>query len=160
MPPSAYYNEIDPYCVQWLRKLIARNLIMDGEVDSRPIQDVKPYELAPFTRCHFFAGIAGWDLALQQANFPIDKPVWTGSCPCQSFSAAGQSRGFADERHLWPFWFHLIDVCRPPVVLGEQVGSKSGGCCSRKKRRYGSRKKSQQEAPRRDCQQGRQKQMG
>jgi DNA (cytosine-5)-methyltransferase 1 len=49
------------------------------------------------------------------------RPVWTGSCPCQSFSQAGSGKGFADERHLWPAWFHLIDICNPPTVLGEQV---------------------------------------
>ncbi len=124
--PSAYYNEIDPYAVQWLKNLIQKQLITPGEVDERPIQDVKPADLAPFTRCHFFAGIAGWELALQRADFPADRKVWTGSCPCQPFSTAGARRGFADERHLWPFWFHLIQVCRPPTVLGEQVANGSG----------------------------------
>ena len=35
-----------------------------------------------------------------------------------------QEKGFADERHLWPYWFHLIRVCKPPVIFGEQVASK------------------------------------
>ena len=120
----AWYNEIDPYAAQWLRNLIAAKLISPGEVDERPIQDVHPKDLARFTRCHFFAGIAGWDIALAKAGWPADRPVWTGSCPCQSFSAAGQGRGFADERHLWPFWFHLIEQCRPDTLFGEQVASK------------------------------------
>jgi len=32
----------------------------------------------------------------------------------------------ADERHLWPHWFHLIEQCRPSTVFGEQVASKDG----------------------------------
>ncbi len=126
MPPRAYYNENNSYAVQWLKNLIQKQLITTGEVDERPIQDVKPSDLKPFTRCHFFAGIAGWDLALTSSNWPIDKPVWTGSCPCQPFSTAGKRLQFADERHLWPFWFHLISVCRPPVIFGEQVANGSG----------------------------------
>jgi DNA (cytosine-5)-methyltransferase 1 len=47
--------------------------------------------------------------------------VWTGSCPCQPFSKAGKGGGFADQRHLWPAWFHIVSQCRPPVIFGEQV---------------------------------------
>src|SRR5580693_3622988 len=121
-----WYNEIDPYAAQWLRNLIQKQLIPPGTVDERPIQDVKPADLVLFTQCHFFAGIGGWPLALCLANFPADRTVWTGSCPCQPFSAAGKSIGFADERHLWPFWFHLVEQCEPPIILGEQVASKPG----------------------------------
>jgi DNA (cytosine-5)-methyltransferase 1 len=66
-------------------------------------------------------GIGGWSYALRLAEWPDDKPVWTGSCPCQPFSAAGKGEGFADERHLWPAFHHLIRVCRPSIVFGEQV---------------------------------------
>lgn len=123
---KAYYNEVDPYAVQWLRNLIAAKLITDGEVDDRSILDVRPGDLAGFTRCHFFAGIGVWDYALGLAGWPADRPVWTGSCPCQPFSAAGKGGGFADERHLWPAFFHLIRERRPAKVLGEQVASKDG----------------------------------
>jgi len=120
----AYYNEFDPGAAAWLRELIKRGLIADGDVDERSIEDVRPDELRGYTQCHFFAGIGGWAYALDLAGWPRDRPVWTGSCPCQPFSAAGKGDGFADERHLWPAWQHLIAQCRPPVVLGEQVASK------------------------------------
>lgn len=118
---SAYYNEHDPKAAAWLRELIKAKLIADGEVDERSIEDIRPSELGGFTQCHFFAGIGGWSRALRLAGWPDDRPVWTGSCPCQSFSAAGQGKGFADERHLWPAWHHLISERKPAVVFGEQV---------------------------------------
>lgn len=123
---AAYYNEIDPYAAQWLRNLIAVGHIAPGDVDERSIEDVRPDDLAEYVQCHFFAGIGIWSGALRAAGWPDDRPVWTGSCPCQPFSAAGKGAGFADERHLWPAWFHLIEQRRPPVVLGEQVASKDG----------------------------------
>jgi DNA (cytosine-5)-methyltransferase 1 len=117
----AYYNEIDPYAAQWLRNLIAAGHIAPGVVDEKDIRDVRPGELAGFTQHHFFAGIGVWSYALRQSGWPDSRPVWTGSCPCQPFSAAGAGGGFTDERHLWPAWFHLIGECRPKRIYGEQV---------------------------------------
>lgn len=120
-----YYNELDPKAAQWLRNLIAAGLIPAGDVDERSIEDVTPNDVRGYTQCHWFAGIAGWPLALALAGWPAGRPVWTGSCPCQPFSAAGKGAGFADGRHLWPAWQHLIAQCRPPVIFGEQVASKA-----------------------------------
>ncbi len=120
---AAYYNEIDPFAAQWLRNLIAGGHIAPGEVDERSIEDVTADDLRGFTQCHFFAGIGVWSHSLRLAGWPDDKPVWTGSCPCQPFSAAGKGDGFADERHLWPAFFHLISECRPQHVFGEQVAA-------------------------------------
>lgn len=123
MIAAAYYNEIDPFAAQWLRNLIAGGHIAPGEVDERSIEDVTPDDLRGFTQCHFFAGIGVWSHSLRLAGWPDDKPVWTGSCPCQPFSAAGKGDGFRDERHLWPAFFHLISECRPQHVFGEQVAA-------------------------------------
>lgn len=123
---TAYYNEIDPFAAAWLRNLIAADLIAPGVVDQRDIRNIKSDELEGYTQCHFFAGIGGWSLALRMAGWPDDRPVWTGSCPCQPLSSAGQRKGHADERHLWPAFFDLIAERRPATVFGEQVASKDG----------------------------------
>lgn len=122
----AYYNDNDPFAASWLTNLMAGGLISPGKVDSRSIEDVETADLVGFRRHHFFAGIGGWELALQLAGWPEEWPVWTGSCPCQPFSQAGLKQGFTDVRHLWPAWFRLIKECRPPVIFGEQVASSLG----------------------------------
>jgi DNA (cytosine-5)-methyltransferase 1 len=123
---KAYYNEYEPYAAQWLRNLIDAGHIAYGDVDTRSIVDVTPSDLAGYTQAHFFAGIGGWSLALRLSGWPDDRPVWTGSCPCQPFSIAGKSKGKTDERHLWPFWATLIRECRPAVIFGEQVDAAIG----------------------------------
>jgi len=123
---TVYYNEHDLRAAAWLRELIADGLLPEGDVDERSIADVQADELRRYVQCHFFAGIGGWPLALQRAGWPADRPVWTGSCPCQPFSSAGRRGGVDDERHLWPVWFRLIAQCRPVVCFGEQVGGDSG----------------------------------
>lgn len=123
---TSYYNEIDPFAAAWLRELIKAGAVAPGDVDERDIRDVKPDDLKGYTQCHFFAGIGVWSYALRQAGWDDDRSVWTGSCPCQPFSAAGKRGGNADERHLWPHWHHLIRECSPAIVLGEQVASKDG----------------------------------
>ena len=123
---TAYYNEWDSYAAQWLRNLISAGHIAPGDVDERSITDVKASDLKGYTQCHFFAGIGGWSLALRLAGWPDDQPVWTGSCPCQPLSSAGQHKGHADERHLWPAFLGLIAECKPPMVFGEQVASADG----------------------------------
>jgi DNA (cytosine-5)-methyltransferase 1 len=122
---SAYYNEFDPYAAQWLRNLIEAGHIAPGVVDERSIEDVTPKDLEGFTQCHFFAGVGVWSLALRRAGWPDSRPVWTASCPCQPFSAAGAGAGFTDPRHLWPSLAWLIAECKPSVVIGEQVASKA-----------------------------------
>lgn len=123
---NAYYNEHEPYAAQWLRNLAAAGHITNGRVDERDIQAVVAGDVDGFTRCHFFAGIAGWDYALQLAGWPADRPVWTASLPCQPFSAAGSRKGGEDDRHLWPVFYGLVRECRPATIFGEQVEAAIG----------------------------------
>jgi len=120
-----YYNDNDKFCCGWVEKLIEAGLVPPGDIDDRSICDIGPEEVRRYDQCHFFNGIGGWPLALLQAGWG-DRPVWTGSCPCQPFSSAGRKEGVKDERHLWPAFFGLIQECRPPVVLGEQVATAVG----------------------------------
>lgn len=116
-----YYNEWDKGAAAWLRELIKQGHIPFGVVDERSITEVRPEDLDGFTQCHFFAGIGGWPLALRLAGVSEDTPLWTGSPPCQPFSAAGKQLGQFDPRHLAPVFLDLISECRPPVLFGEQV---------------------------------------
>jgi DNA (cytosine-5)-methyltransferase 1 len=121
---ASYYNEFCPTAAAWLRQLIADKQIPYGHVDDRSITEVTPSDLRGFTQAHWFAGVAGWPLALRLAGWPDDRPVWTASLPCQPFSSAGKQAGTDDERHLAPVFLRLVRECRPPVCLGEQVASK------------------------------------
>jgi DNA (cytosine-5)-methyltransferase 1 len=120
---SAWYNEIDPFAAHWLRNLIEAGHIAQGEVSEESVETVRP---PGAIRQHYFAGIGGWDLALRLAGWPADRPVWTGSCPCQPFSVAGKQKGGDDPRHLWPAWFRLIREHHPDTIFGEQVSGAIG----------------------------------
>lgn len=123
---AAYYNEHDPFAAEWLRRLILFGHIAPGDVDERDIRDVSPDDLRGYEQHHFFAGIGVWSYAARRAGWADSDRLASGSCPCQPFSAAGGRSGFADERHLWPSFHHIIRECGFPVVVGEQVASKDG----------------------------------
>lgn len=158
MSTQHYYNEFDPNAAKWLRNLMAAGDIPEGAMDERSIRvvgtgncsngnSIREGDTGPLpaeldcdlwgaTQAHFFAGIGGWPLALRWAGWPGDIDIWTGSCPCQPFSAAGKRRGTDDERHLWPEFYRLICTANDiranhgqqpiPVIFGEQVASKDG----------------------------------
>jgi DNA (cytosine-5)-methyltransferase 1 len=121
-----YYNEYDKDKAAWLRELVKAGLIAPGDVDDRSIADINASDLMGYTQCHFFAGIGVWSYALRLAGWGDDRQVWTGSCPCPSFSVAGKGGGFTDPRHLWPIWFNLIRECHPGTVFGEQTDGAIG----------------------------------
>lgn len=123
---DVYYNEIDKNACAWLAENMRRGLIPFGDIDDRSIELVQPGDVAGYVACHYFAGIGGWAYAARIARWPDERPIWTGSCPCQPFSRAGKRRGTADRRHLWPHLFRLISACRPPAIMGEQVAQAAG----------------------------------
>lgn len=118
---TAYYNEWDPYCAQWLRNLIHAGLIAPGDVDERSIGDVRPNDLAGYEQVHLFAGIGGFALACRWAGHT--GPIWSGGFPCQPFSTAGAGRRYGAEHdaYLWPEMLRLIRACRPEIIVCENV---------------------------------------
>ena len=116
-----YFNDHEPYVAEWLR-----NLFPDQTVTVTSVTDLTADDVHGHDRVHLFAGIGGWEHALQLAGWPDDRPVWTGSCPCQPFSVAGKQKGTNDARHLWPEMRRLIAECKPRGVFGEQVASNDG----------------------------------
>jgi len=88
------YVEIDEYCQQLIQ---AR--IRDGLLDYAPIlRDIRVADFRPM------AGL-------------VD--IITAGFPCQPYSVAGQRRGEADERNLWPDTLRVIREVGPRVVLLE-----------------------------------------
>lgn len=116
-----YYNEWDLETAAQLQGVIDERLIPYGHIDTRSITEVRASDLAGYTQCHLFAGVGGWSEALTLAGWPANRRAWTGSCPCQPYSVAGEQAGDEDERDLWEEFFRLIRECRPDVVFGEQV---------------------------------------
>ena len=123
---TALYNDTDSFVADWLESLIAHGHIPKGTVDRRSIADLTPADVAGPGQRHFFAGIGGWAYALRLAGIPDDADIWTGSCPCQGLSDAGQRRGFLDPRACcspltsspWPW----VSANWPCVRLSEDPG--------------------------------------
>jgi len=94
---------------------------------SDPSVDVARRRFArPIPNVIFFAGIGGWSRALRLAGWPDDRPVWTGSCPCQPFSPRRLSR--LDTQTSGTFGRLGLGSSRSDALqssLGEQVASAS-----------------------------------
>lgn len=85
------FCEIDPFCQQVLKK---------HWPDTPIFEDVKK---------------------LNRSDIDETIELICGGFPCQPFSVAGQRRGAADDRFLWPEMFRLIKEFRPAWVIGENV---------------------------------------
>ena len=114
---AVYYNENNKFNAQWLHELIREGAIAPGDVDESSIEDV-----APGTRSVTFLQ------ALERGRTLCVERRTTGKCGQEVVLAnltARQAKEAADERNLWPSFYHLISQCRPITVFGEQVGNKN-----------------------------------
>jgi DNA (cytosine-5)-methyltransferase 1 len=123
---TVFYNEFDPFAADWLQNLSDGGMIPAGTIDRRSITEVSAKDVEGYTQQHYFAGIGGWPEAFRLAGIGADVNAWSGSCPCQPFSAAGKQKGQADARHLWPEMLRLIKGGRPEWIFGEQVSAAIG----------------------------------
>ncbi|KOC24165.1 hypothetical protein GL58_04215 [Comamonas testosteroni] len=102
----AYYDEVNPFVAKWLRNPIAAGHIAPGDVDERSIEDVRADDLAGYGQCHFFAGLAGWPLALRIARIASAPGIWTGSPHARTTASPQPSVGDALDSQVheadWP----------------------------------------------------------
>ncbi len=115
---KTFYNDFNRDSVSWLNQLINNGNISYGVVKGGDFRELDVDELRRYESVHLFAGIGGWDYALQLAGWT--GPVWTASLPCQPFSPAGKGKGKDDDRHLLPYFLDLVAKCRPSAIFGEQ----------------------------------------
>lgn len=89
---TAAFVERDRFCQRVLRKNFGANI----EIHD----DIREFSGKPFRgRCD----------------------IVTGGFPCQPFSRAGQRKGIADDRYLWPEMFRIIQETRPAWIVGENT---------------------------------------
>lgn len=94
---------------------------MVGGIETLGFVEIDPYCQAVL-RKNFGAGPAIYD---DIKTFRGDEygavDLITGGFPCQPYSFAGQQRGSADDRALWPEMLRVIKNAGPAWVVGENV---------------------------------------
>lgn len=120
MSGFTYYNDIEHFPCEVLRKNIKLGLLPEGYVDERAIQDVKSADLVGYRHIHIFAGIGGFALGLKRAGVGGDVRLLSGGFPCQDIASPGSKVGISGPRSgLWQHMFRLIRDLRPEYALVE-----------------------------------------
>ena len=80
-----WFHELNPYRCAVLRKNFPDALVVEGDIRALAADDV------PNGENHFFAGIGGFGLACEWAQWTGE--LWTGGFPCTDISCAGKGAG-------------------------------------------------------------------
>ena len=102
------FCEIDPFCQEVIKKHWGgsfcysdiRSLTYTKECERQLAMEWKPD---------------------QKIGASFETDLLTGGFPCQPFSQAGQRKGTADDRHLWPEMLRVIREFHPRWIIGENV---------------------------------------
>jgi DNA (cytosine-5)-methyltransferase 1 len=125
----AYYNEIDAFCCNVLRKNIDRGYLPGGKVDERDIREVHARDFVGYQHIHLFAGVGGFPLGMACANYPSSIRTITGGFPCTDISNAGRRAGIEGEQSgLWKEMYRIIKetidmYMGPDIILLENVAA-------------------------------------
>ncbi len=137
MSGYTYYNDIEHFPCEVLRKNIKRGLLPEGYVDERDIREVHATDLVGYQHIHLFAGIGAFPLGFQRAGVPEHLRIITGGFPCQDISNAGKRAGLEGEHSgLWFEMFRLIQETidsgmGPDYICIENVAAITGRGLSR-----------------------------
>ena len=122
----AYYNEIDPFAAQWLRNLIERDLIANGDVDERSILDVRATDLVGYSQCHFFAGIGGWSYALRPSVGPTKLPSGPDRVLVSRFRSLDSGKAMPTNDTSGPLFTASSPSARLQLSLENRLRAKTG----------------------------------
>ncbi len=90
------------------------NCVGFSEIDKNAIQTYRDN----FGKCNSLGDIISLD------TLPDNLDLVTGGVPCQSWSTAGKSKGFADDRgRLWFKVIKLLEISQPKMFVFENVSS-------------------------------------
>ena len=91
------------------------------DTETRWVSDIDPDAVAVQTVRFPHATQLGDLKQVNWGQYVGQVDVVTAGYPCQPFSAAGQRKGLADERHIWPWIAEAVRVLRPGTVVLENV---------------------------------------
>src|SRR5216684_1993568 len=111
--PLTYYNDIEHFPCEVLRKNIKLGLLPEGYVDERDIREIRATDFIQYRHIHLFAGIGCFPLGLFRAGYPLELRTLTAGFPCQDISAAGRQAGIieGEKSSLWKEIVRLLQEC-------------------------------------------------
>lgn len=137
MSALTYYNDVEHFPCEVLRKNIKLGNLPEGYVDERDIREIHATDIVGYQHIHLFAGIGAFPLGFQWAGVPDYLRIITGGFPCQDISNAGKRAGLEGEHSgLWFEMHRLIQEAidsgmGPDYVCIENVAAITGRGLSR-----------------------------